>query len=350
MLNKKRNHYIPRFLLNNFASRTEGRKRWVWQYLRDVEPRQVSTRDVAVRSFFYGRDPTIEDSLSEVEAQMKPVVDALVSGRAATEYVPELAQFVYLLAVRTRALRLQIADTASEMATALFGADCQDVFEEALRREAEKAYMKERKRVLKGLPKSQRRTASKLIRRGLPKDMFMSKAESLLAQLNTKAVLIALAGQAATLDFHSATEGGQLEGLAKLLATSKAPDSLLGASWNVAGSGDDRLVLGDSCVFAVDRQGQCGSFFRFGNDEWEQLYLPLTPRHLLVATKDQHQPAISCQRVNEISAQLAETAIFSSSRDDYTAELAKLIGQAPALLSEGEMKQMAREIWRDLAE
>ena len=67
---QKRNHYIPRLLLNRFASRAEGDKHWVWQSGQGGQSREISTRDAAVGSHFYGAlDTGVEQALAKVESR-----------------------------------------------------------------------------------------------------------------------------------------------------------------------------------------------------------------------------------------------------------------------------------------
>ena len=93
---QKRNHYIPRMLLNRFASRTEGKKHWIWQTGQDGQSREISTRDAAVGSLFYGESSTgVERALSEVESRIATVLRRLdEAGESLSEFAPEIRRFV----------------------------------------------------------------------------------------------------------------------------------------------------------------------------------------------------------------------------------------------------------------
>lgn len=351
MTTKKRNHYVPRFLLNNFASRSrDGKKHWVWQYRKGEAPKEVSTRDVAVSAFFYGRDSAVEEALAQVEQRIKPVIDLIVAGEPAARFASELATFAYLLAVRTRALRFQMADSAREVAIELFGKEILPLIETALRKQAEQLYDTEVEKIVKSLPRSQRKMASKLVQQRLPKTRFMEMAETYLARLNITAILGLLGQQVTSIDFETAAEEGQLKGLERLLEANKTPDSLLNASWKVLTEDvQTSYILGDTCVLATNEGKEWGSLLRFGHVDWIELYLPLTPRHLLVAQRQEHAVSLTCQQVNEYSAQLAENTIFSSARTERVDRLGKSIGTGSAIINRTETTRMVEEMWQELS-
>jgi hypothetical protein len=118
LADRRRNHFVPRFLLNRFASRTDGKKSWVWQLSRDREPIEISTRDAAVATQFYGGSETgVEDALAVAETRFSRTLSALDAGESAHNHAEGLREFVWNLAVRTRALRKQFEDVAERLTT-----------------------------------------------------------------------------------------------------------------------------------------------------------------------------------------------------------------------------------------
>ena len=349
MAEKKRNHYVPRFLLNHFASRREKNKHWVWQYRRDEVPIEISTRDVAVESFFYGRDPGLEKSLGEVEQQMKPVLDQILTGAPVSDFALDLANFVYLLGVRTRALRLQIADSANEVFTELFSEATIPLIEKAVRKEADGRYDEEINKIIAAVPRNRRKVALKLARQRLPKATFLQMIDERLGQIDLRAVLVSQGKQMIPrINFQAAAEDGQLKGLTRLLDAQKTPDPLLNAVWKLVTQSSGAYVLGDACVIAT-QDSKVGSLFRFGSTEWAALYLPLTPRHLLVAYRNEPWQIPQPDQINEYSAQLAENAIFCCEDTEETRRLSLIIGSGYALIEPSETTRLVNEIWRDLA-
>jgi hypothetical protein len=121
MSKRHRNHHIPRFLLNRFASRVEGDKHWIWQISRDAGAQELSTRDVAVsRGFYGGRADGVEDALVEVESRFAAALACMDDRHPPEAFADGLRQFAWMMAVRTRAIREQFA-AAFDMLLAEFG-------------------------------------------------------------------------------------------------------------------------------------------------------------------------------------------------------------------------------------
>jgi len=111
--NKKRNHFIPKVLLNRFASRKVREKFWVWQ-VGNTDSREISTKDAAVTSYFYGKPETgIEDLLGTVEGMIGSTLVFIDSGNDSNNVSEELRHICWNLAVRTRALREQFSSIGS---------------------------------------------------------------------------------------------------------------------------------------------------------------------------------------------------------------------------------------------
>jgi hypothetical protein len=74
---KKRNHYVPRVILNRFASyRDEKRKVYkIWNYRKDGTSKEISTKDAALGVYFYGKeDAVLEDQFGKVETKIGHVL------------------------------------------------------------------------------------------------------------------------------------------------------------------------------------------------------------------------------------------------------------------------------------
>src|SRR5256885_19708 len=96
----KRHHFLPQFYLENFC-----RDGLLW--IRDCqehEQRRQTPKNTAVIGYYYsvevegGRDNSVEAMLSVVEGRAKPVIEALIQGRAITqEQKDDLAMFLGFL-------------------------------------------------------------------------------------------------------------------------------------------------------------------------------------------------------------------------------------------------------------
>ncbi len=116
MTARRRNHFVPRFLINRFASRWKGDTAWVWQHSRDADPIEISTRDAGVsRDFYGGSESPVEDGFAQIESQFGSLLASLDRGEEGALSSEDLRRLTWSTAVRTRALRLQMISTAQGM-------------------------------------------------------------------------------------------------------------------------------------------------------------------------------------------------------------------------------------------
>ena len=143
MAANKRNHYIPIVLLKRFSSRSEGNKSWIWQLGGDNEAVEISVKDAAVRSYFYGRSETgLESAFKAFESRLGVVFNGLDAGGHPSDYSNDLRKLIYIQMLRTRALREQFVDTSSLMLDKLFEATTPDVLQRALQKELDQNFDK----------------------------------------------------------------------------------------------------------------------------------------------------------------------------------------------------------------
>jgi hypothetical protein len=114
----KRHHILPRFLLKGFASKTQESKVFTWVYRNGVEPREQSTKDVAVEKYFYGRSTGVnaDKEITDLEnIQYAPLLEKLRRKNNTTGviqvYEPEIADYVSHLCIRTKNLRESISQS-----------------------------------------------------------------------------------------------------------------------------------------------------------------------------------------------------------------------------------------------
>lgn len=112
----RRNHYVPRFLLKRFSSRSQGKKSWIWQVSHEDDPVEISTRDAAVtRDFYGGPSSGVEDAFATAETRFADVLAAIESGDSPQLHQKELREFIWTLVVRTRAFRQQFAQFSGDL-------------------------------------------------------------------------------------------------------------------------------------------------------------------------------------------------------------------------------------------
>jgi hypothetical protein len=165
MSRPRRHHYIPRLLLNRFASRREDRKYWIWQLARNREPREVSTRDIAVASGFYGQaDTGVEEAFAVEEGSFGRILRGLQTGRAPNELYDDLRWLVWTLGVRTRALREQFLDAANRILDKVIDTVNTEQARASVLEHAEEPFFQAVRAQLSELPTEQRVHAERFLR------------------------------------------------------------------------------------------------------------------------------------------------------------------------------------------
>jgi len=349
MASQRRNHYIPRFLLNGFCSRREGRKRWIWQFPKGEQPREISTRDAAVRAWFYGkRDSRIEDDLARLEDSASRAIDAIRGGADCSGYTEVLQVFTGLLAFRTRALRDHFIDV---------GVDLMDRF-------AESAADGNMERAVKHSLAVELDTHLEEARRRLPPE-FRETLDAILAQPHGREILrggimaeleaVGIAGlmrstlgrSAVSQTLSGSVVDGQLRGIQKLLSSGEGPASFAPSVWQTLRCPEPRFVLGDCCVVAQDGAGSFGLLPRFGNT-WTQLFLPISSSVVVVASRDTMLRIPTFEVINRASAELSHAYIYSCEDSKTSRELATRIGIGEPFIAKDDIEGLIADVWRDL--
>jgi len=300
---------------------------------------------------FYG-DTGVEEALSRIESRVARAVTLIDRGNDLKQWDEELRWLVYMLSVRTRALREHTIDTVQKMAGGLRESTTHDRVRSYLSQDAASSFNERTDDALSDLaPKmsaKQRRVAKAAMRD--PK-----QRASIRRQLTGHKVAsdgaAHIQGQFDIMGNHKilrkAMKDGQIRGLTKLLDASLAPDSFAPASWTVAELAGEPLFLGDCCVVAKGRSGSHGLLFRFG-PEWSTVFLPLGPSTLLVGSRETSGAIPDAGSVNRMSAELSYSYLYAHTADGAATSRAKLIGTADALVSEDEIDGFPDELWDEL--
>src|SRR4030095_2064617 len=108
----RRHHTIPQFMLRPFASSKSGKESKVLCYRRDSEPVELSVTKICVERDFYGKE--LDDRITNLEDTFARLAEEL-RNRNGSVPIPEIADLIGHLTLRTRALRQSIANLAGGM-------------------------------------------------------------------------------------------------------------------------------------------------------------------------------------------------------------------------------------------
>ncbi|MGH7801043.1 MAG: DUF4238 domain-containing protein [Thermodesulfobacteriota bacterium] len=110
----ERQHYIPRFLLKGFSSRTTSQKVFVWYFRKGENPIEVSIRDIALEKSFYSESGkgSLDEAITENEKDYAPVISQVrEEGYISERDLNILLEFVFNLVIRTRNIRKGLTET-----------------------------------------------------------------------------------------------------------------------------------------------------------------------------------------------------------------------------------------------
>jgi hypothetical protein len=341
---KKRNHYIPRVLLNRFASYREPAKGLfkIWRYSKDHPLKEISTKDVAVGSYFYGReDSELEDKLGAIESKLASALTKIDDKQPPSDFNDFLSDYAWVQAIRTRSFRDRVSRTMSGLLSGFADRTESHEVRAALRARGEKLIQEE---VDKFSPFER-----EYIRRALGGISFETLASLRLAELINSGEFGRQLSQLLRgfVENPLLTKGlatGHNQALSKMIDAEKLSPDIFRASWQLVKVSGTKLVLGDSCIIAINLDGLVQPLTDAIN--WRALYFPIDASTHLVGHREAAWPVLGADEINRASAASSTGQFFASEQTGELAELVALIGSATNILSQDETQDIVKSVWQ----
>lgn len=347
---RDRNHFISRFLLRRFASKVDAKRKksWIWDIQKAGTAREISTRDAAVSSKFYGDRATgIEDAFAKEEEKFSKALRAIDAGAPLAEHASTLSRFVWSQAARTRALRQSVAETMdavfSTFTSSLDSAAAMAAFKRMTKEELPRTIADE----MSKLPLHSRRDAECRL-----EAMGGTEGAVQLALARVDGVEFAAFGVLLNAMMKSegfidkAMERGHVRGLSKLLLEQRSDQQFRPDAWYLLEDPSGSIVLGDVGVFAVAQDGTTSLVMRVSNS-WREMYLPISPTKALVACEGTAQPSLSPEEINRASASFSLVSIYAARLTESERQLIPLIGTRARLGNAGDVQDIISGVWND---
>ena len=313
----------------------------MWQVPHTGPPIEISTRDAAVTPYFYGTPESgIEDAFARVEARFGQTLTAIDAGEALQGHSEDLRQYVWTLAVRTRALRGQFMATTDRFLSEFAESANSQKARRALAQQLESAIDKQVKELFSKVPSLQNIVAQRLFRQLTVEQVKALDLAPLFAEFVNVLRQPRLLGKAANC--------GHVRALAALFESASVPDSFNPSYWQVLSAPPGSFVLGDACVFAISEDESCGSLLRFAQT-WRELYLPISTSQVIIAKHDASPPLLGIDDINRTSYMLAFSHIYASRMTRDIQEFSALIGTAEPLFDHKEMQDVIEGSWDEPA-
>lgn len=345
MAQKKRNHFVPRWLLRRFACADSKDRDQIWLFRTTGKPFRTHINNAGSGNYFYG-DPAngLEDLLAKIDDRDSGVLAAIERATDLTPHAEAICRMVRLLSIRTRSLREKFTDTGKDVLAMLEESTNDPEAEQLLRAHLSSSFEAEFEKTWANQPA--------LVRRMLSKDQARALARAELEQTDLRATAARVLGEVRDkVPWDEAAERGHVNGLLQLLRQAEVepvPDGWRRLAWQVVRMPAPTLVLGDCAVFAV--RGGLPEIIAGADAVHEPsgLCMPIAPDALLVGVVPGQCFPNEAGAINDASVSHSFDSFFAPAVTDDTRSLIGRLGAVRGVLPPEDMREIGRPAWRDL--
>jgi hypothetical protein len=334
----RRQHFIPRFLLNNFAYRKNGDEVFVWMFRKGVLAKEVNTKNLAHERDFYGHPESseLEFRIGEHESQFAPMVERLRKGDLRKGDDEMIRHYIAHLTIRTKHVRAgaqaaiaEFIDKAREAVPTMKRRKMKHQIKKEARKQFRESGLSE---LIKRLPRHQRK-------------IMEDKLNRMVKELDIRPQLAELLGQFKQLPtFNDMGANGQLKAMNQTVVPKLRAESIVNLEWEILLDDPGTWILGDVAVF--------GRFC--GSDEFrsllnsvapvEMVITPLSDNACLVGRSSKAVVVPDPERVNAEAAELSCEFIVASRNSEPEARYHQRIGMRSEVILEGEILEAVRDL------
>jgi len=341
----KRQHFIPRFLQEGFASHTTEAAAFTWVYRKGSRPFNANIINVGVEGRFYTEegDTQVDDLITDAEELFSALVHTLRTSTAAPTSDPDIPRLIAHLEVRTRHLRESFLRTGDSLVSKLldFIAD-------------EQAFIAYLERQFRKDPSILRDSMAKeLARQGLPQVLlqrFEQLADPILPALmaQVKAMLPKFAeALRVTLPktLKNAAKSGHIRALKKTIAPELKVERYENLAYSVVEAADGSLLLGDSAILFRVRGSRSYKSFLSMDDVVCCVILPLSSRRALVGARERVD--VLPPDLPRAIARCSLEYFIAAERSEVKSVLRDEIGEDAGLLTRGEIEEIVGQLMKE---
>ena len=336
----KRQHFVPRFLQEGFASRKTKTATFAWVYRKGHPPLEMNTINIGVEGFFYtnGADSEADDILTEVEGPFNELISGLRELRPGPVSDTRIPDLIGHLEFRTRHLRQTVLKpSAYFMRRLLDYVEQQDMF---LMRVGQK---------LRNEPHHKKNLLMKMMKRGVPQSEFGKYMRAFDALIPA-----ALDASRPALEYMVASMRPRLEKelsemiksahIKALKMPAEASEGRIqrykGLSYRVEESRDLPLILGDSTIlFVAEKPKKPYRTLLQKDDILSAVLLPISAERLLIGSKD-GPVSFPTSELRQAIARCSVEFFISDRESESLKQLSVEIGRDAELISEEELEQI----------
>lgn len=340
----ERQHFLPRFLLKGFASRSEGDNSFVWVFRKDSPPFEANITKVGVSNRFYNlRDNNELDKLiTDTEYKFVNCVDGLRLLVSDSEVKnAEIPEFITHMLLRTKYFRDSINKSTRFAFEALLTAMKRpDIIEKVILKDIKSNPDEFLKKVLPDMKGHNLSTKQKgqllmTILKMTP-DILHQNFPQLLEFIDTVREYIRTNFQRLATEAH-------VKAMMKSINPQLRIDFARRLNWFIIVRQAGSFVLGDvGVVSIIGAEGRLKSLPDV-SDDVQQMWLPIGDTHLLIGAKE--LPVyLNNEEINIGTASLSNDFMISSRNSEYEKLLAETLGTRPGLITDNELENLVKEV------
>lgn len=331
----KRQHYIPRFLQEGFASHTEGSAVYTWVYRKGITPFNANIANVGVEGEFYteGADTEVDDLITDAEGTWASLIRAMRSGKQADLADPQIPVLIAHLEVRTRHVR-QNFDRAGNYLVSQFLNFMSDEakFEAWLERQYRRNPSLLRAPIAKALKEAGRPASYLPLLLRQAERSFREYLRPILPALITQ--LRARLPQA----LRESAKSGHLRALRKAVSPEAGVRRYKKLVFSSVESPGASLILGDAPVlFRVQGSRSYKAFLDKGAP-FDAVILPIAPERAIIGARE--SVTMLPRDLREAGARCSLEYFIAAENSGENVNLQKQIGEDAAIVSTTELEEI----------
>lgn len=345
----KRQHYIPRFLLKGFCSKTEGTKSFVWYFRKGSKPSEISIRDVAVSKQFYGDTgpESIDEKLTEMEQKFGPTIERLRKDKKIDiSDLPIVVAFFINMVIRTQFIRKSFTDATGGLMemTARNLSDPRKmavVLNQAITQNKSRFHDQLRRSMHSKLGAKMPVVEEHIIRWV---EENSEQLTSLLARPISKEFGKVLTAFIEKIDEHGTVS--HKVALDRFLDTrefSKRHQQYRNLHWKLKSYDPNQFILGDICVLTMNTKSQFFSPPILSKKDNEILLLPISHNTLLIGSDSKDPLLPTPAALNTHSVELSIDFFVSPTNTERERKLSKRVGEKANSWWEPEIEKIEKK-------
>lgn len=340
----KRQHFIPQFLQQGFASHMSGNASFTWVYRKGAQPFNSNIINVGAEGLFYteGDDTLADDLITNAEGPFSRLVQTLRTRTSASVSDPQIPRLIAHLEVRTRHLRQiflragnflvsRLLDFMSDEQAFIAYLERQFLLDPSILR---RAMSKELAR--KGLSQALLQPYLELAAPNLPK--FMEKLRPILPKLaeDLRSTLPKM--------LRDAAKSGHINVLKKTISPESKIQRYKSLAFSVVEASDSSLILGDSVIlFRVQGARPYKAFLDKG-DVLSAVLLPLSSSRVLIGAHE--YDAVIPPDLRQAIARCSLEYFIAAEQSEANNLFKNVIGQDADPLTRAELENIITELMR----